>query len=171
MELVFILKDFLKNLFNWRGRLSREGYWLIRLFVFIADIILWSLFSMLSDTTFLGTWIFRIILIWKLVLFFPLLFAAMRRYHDSGKPGWLALLLGGLGRLSFAGGAVWFVLVILILALGGPSISNNGNRLLGGGLLVFAVGCVLCFVNFIFLIRASAPSENACGKPKKSEDA
>ena len=78
----FAISDFFRNLFNWRGRLSREGYWLAWFFVQIVGAALIRLSgiaaSLFSQDIFVVSCVIAN-LIWGLVMHFSLLFAAMRR--------------------------------------------------------------------------------------------
>lgn len=165
---MFAVKDFLQNLLNWHGRLSRAGYWLAWLFVLIADMVMRQLFIMtavlFSHAVFTASF-FIVGLLWNVVMYFALLFAAMRRYHDSGKPGWLALIFDGFGRLCVAGGLICLLLAILIAGFSGLQAAANGaaNRLLNGALTTLLIGAVLCIIDFLFLIRRSDAGENAYG--------
>lgn len=76
-------------------------------------------------------------MIWNGIAFFPMLFAAIRRYHDFGKSGWRAIIFGILGKV--------FVLF---------------------GIMVFIiVGTIFCILNIKFLLQPSDFEENAYGKP------
>ena len=90
----FTIKDFLRNLFGWRGRLSRSGYWTLWLFVWFINSVLGRVFAIIADSShheILDTTFPLVCLLWYIATYFALLFAAMRRYHDSGNPGWLEI--------------------------------------------------------------------------------
>lgn len=94
----FTVKGFLRNLFGWRGRLSRSGYWTLWLFVRFINTVLIRLFVRITDYS--HHWIFDVAfllfcLLWYIATYFALLFAEMRRYHDSGNSSWQALILTG----------------------------------------------------------------------------
>lgn len=158
----FAISDFFRNLFNWRGRLSREGYWLAWFFVQIAGAALIRLSgiaaSLFSQDIFVVSCVIAN-LIWGLVMHFSLLFAAMRRYRDSGKPGWLALIFDGLGRLCLKGSVIWLLFFFVLSGIGNifPDDDRKVLYVFGGGFFVFAAGVILCIVNILFLIRKSDP--------------
>ena len=161
----FTIKDFLRNLFGWRGRLSRSGYWTLWLFVWFINSVLGRVFAIIADSShheILDTTFPLVCLLWYIATYFALLFAAMRRYHDSGNPGWLALVLHGFRRLCVIGSVGWLGFFFLLSGIGNVFPDNDKKflRVLGGGVLVFAVGFILCIADFLFLIRKSEPEEN-----------
>ncbi len=166
---VFAVKDFLRNLFHWRGRLSRSGYWQGLFFVLLINIVLSRLSGII--TGFFHHWILDafflfVRLFWIIAMYFVLLFAAMRRYHDSGKPGWLALVFDGIGRLCVTGGTLWLIIFFFLSAIGNifPDDERKVYWVFGGGFLIAAVGLILCIVDILFLIRRPDSGENAYGK-------
>lgn len=97
-------------------------------------------------------------------MYFALLFAAIRRYHDSGKADWLALVFDEVGRLCVTGGILW--LIIFLSAIGNifPDDDRKVYCVFGGGFLIVAVGFILCIADIVFLIRRPDSEENAYGK-------
>lgn len=169
MEQSAFIKDFLRNLFGWRGRLSRSGYWTLRLFIRFVNTVLIRLFMIITD--FSHHWILNVslplvCLLWYIAAYFAQLFAAMRRYHDSGNSGWLALIFDGFGRLCVIGSIGWLGFFFLLSGIGNvfPDDDRKFLRVLGGGVLVFAVGFILCIADLLLLIRRSDPEENEYGK-------
>lgn len=166
----FTRKGFLRNLFGWRGRLSRSGYWTLWLIVRFINYVLIRFFAIIADYShhgILDVFFLLICLLWYIATYFVLLFAAMRRYHDSGNPGWQALIFDGFGRLCVIGSVGWLGFFFLLSGIGNvfPDDDEKFLRVLGGGFLVFAVGFILCIVNLLFLIRKSEPEENEYDKP------
>ena len=86
--MVYALRDVLRNSFNPHGRLSRAGYWWAWLAIFVINVILDIVKNTLYGAGILHMYRFvaRGSLLWKIAVFFPMLFAAVRRYHDCGKP-------------------------------------------------------------------------------------
>lgn len=166
---VFAVKDFLRNLFYWRGRLSRSGYWLVWIFVLLTNIVLSRLSGIITGFFhhgILDAFFYFVRLFWNIAMYFALLFAAMRRYHDSGKPGWLALVFDGIGRLCVMGGALWLIIFFFLSAIGNifPDDERKVYWVFGGGFLIVAVGLILCIVDILFLMRRPDSGENAYGK-------
>ena len=164
---VFAVKDFLRNLFHRRGRLSRSGYLWVWVFVLMTDMVLIRLSGTIMELLprgILGASGFLVCLLWNIAMYFALLFAAMRRYHDSGKPGWLALVFDGVGRLCAMAGVAWLIFLFILLGIGGPGDDEELYRLLGGGLSVFAVGVIFCVIDIRFLLRESESGKNAYGE-------
>ena len=75
--------------FSWRARRSEFWYWI--LFIYILQVVLYLLGGLLgrNDNAFVS-FIFAII---ALVLWLATLAVGCRRLHDTGKSGWLQLLL------------------------------------------------------------------------------
>ena len=159
-SIVFAVKDMFKHYLNWHGRLSRAGYWWGWLGIAIISVILQFLGESVNDIFSTVLWV------WGVVTFLPLLFATMRRYHDSGKPGWLAILFCALGN----------ILVVLSLALFLGSLfaayfatGDDGGMLLAllSSAGIFAIlALVLSILNFVFLVLPGTPGENAYGVPR-----
>lgn len=165
----FTVKGFLRNLFGWRGRLSRSGYWTLWLFVRFINTVLIRLFVSITDYShhwILDAAFLLVCLLWYIATYFALLFAAMRRYHDSGNPSWQALIFDGFGRLCVRGSVGWLGFFFLLSGIGNifPDDDRKFLWVLGGGFLVFAVGFILCIADLLFLIRRSEPEENEYGK-------
>ena len=88
------------NYANFTGRASRKEYWMFVLFNVILDVIAIILDNMLGTTFKLGEgyyatslpygWIY---LLYSLGVFIPGLAVFVRRLHDTGKSGWMLLLL------------------------------------------------------------------------------
>ncbi len=100
-NIIYAVKDLFCNFLNWHGRLSKQGYWYAWLGVFIVNILL---LLPLNDLDVLQTnkIFFCAIRLWNVITFFPMLFAAMRRYHDIGKAGWKVIILVYLVKLAFS---------------------------------------------------------------------
>jgi|APCry1669189472_1035225.scaffolds.fasta_scaffold125713_1 uncharacterized membrane protein YhaH (DUF805 family) len=74
------IKTCFKKYATFNGVASRPEYWKFTLFYWLGIFVLSSLKS-----TLLGG-------LWYLGFFLPLLAAAVRRMHDSGRTGWLILI-------------------------------------------------------------------------------
>lgn len=194
--IIYAMKDLFRNFFNWRGRLSREGYIWAWAGILIVDVglfiikravrelvLLLSLSSITGKNTvprlnyFQGELISEImsyaITIWNAVIFLPILFATMRRYHDSGKAGWKVILFNGLSLVCIVPGLVIGSVVIIALVFGGGYMITaeadvHMSRLLGPAALsafLFLAGVGFAIFNLMHIFRKSDPMENAYGKP------
>ena len=160
-SIVFATKDMFKNYVNWHGRLSRAGYWWGWLGITLITLILNILAEAVSD-------VFGILVsLWGLATLLPLMFAAMRRYHDSGKPGWLSLLfsivtsvLGGIALVLLLGSAMTAIFMATGVGTGVFLALLSSAGIFG------LIALVLLIVNFVFLVLPSTPGENAYGMPR-----
>lgn len=134
-SILYAVGDLFRHFFNWHGRLSRKGFWLAWLGVTIIDLML-SLMTVLANVFWL------LLGIWQLGYAVPMFFAQIRRFHDSGKPGFLAVLGTGL-ELYFSmpqSGHVSWALCIPVL--------------------------LFWILLFVFLLLPGDPLENRYGKPR-----
>lgn len=192
-SIICAMKDLFRNFFNWHGRLSREGYlwtWAGILAVdasllFLRIAVLFSaifsriaahfsaFFSNYSYDGLISKIMTYLFAMWNAVIFFPIMFATMRRYHDSGKAGWKVILFNGLGLVFivlglFIGG---FVVIGFIFA-GGYMVTADTDVSMSGllgfaalSVLLLLAGGSLAILNIIHILRQSDPMENVYGKP------
>ena len=78
------LKVVRDNYANFKGRATRQEYWMFILFNFIFTIVA----SVIDAVTGLGF----IYFLYTLALFIPSIAAVIRRMHDVGKSGWFFLI-------------------------------------------------------------------------------
>ena len=90
------------------GRAKRSEYWLFMLIHVIISIIL-GLIPLVLD------WFLVVEVVYFLALLVPVLAVGARRLHDSGKSGWLQLIL----LIPLIG----WIIVIILMAL--PSDEDN----------------------------------------------
>ena len=90
------------------GRAKRSEYWLFMLIHVIISIIL-GLIPLVLD------WFLVVEVVYFLALLVPVLAVGARRLHDSGKSGWLQLIL----LIPLIG----WIIVIILMAL--PSDDEN----------------------------------------------
>ena len=176
------MKNLFRNFFNWHGRLSKEEYlwtWVGILAVnvsllFLRKAVLFSvLFSIYSYYELISKIMTFIISIWNIVIFFPVIFATMRRYHDSGKAGWKVILFNGLSSVFLVLGLfIGSFLIIAFIFAGGYMVTADidvaMSRLLGFAALscfLLRAGVSLAILNIIYVLQQSDPMENAYGKP------
>lgn len=180
-NIIYAMKDLLRNYFNWHGRLSRAGYMWSWAGILAANVILtiiskavpFSAFFLNSYHVLISEIMAYAICIWNIVMFFPILFATMRRYHDSGKAGWKALIFNVLSPVFITAGLFIgsFVLIAFVFA-GGYMVTADADVRMGklfgfAALSAFFLltGIGFCILNLIYIFRQSDPKENAYGKP------
>lgn len=159
-SLIFAVKDLFKNYFNWHGRLSRKGYWLAWLGVVLVSFALGLLANFVSDAFSMLEGL------WALVTLLPMLFAAMRRFHDSGKPGWLAAVFY-IANSALAILALVMFGVLLFAAM--PDIGAEESFLFGllsGSIGFLLFWAVISVTNFVFLVLPGKEGENKYGAPR-----
>jgi Predicted membrane protein len=181
-SIIYAMKDLFGNFFNWRGRLSKEGYiwtWAGILAVeagllFLRKIMLFlALFSNYSYDEPISKIMAYAITMWNAVIFFPVMFATMRRYHDSGKAGWKVILFNGLSLIFIAFGlfiggflAIGFIFAGGYMVTAGTDVAMSGLlglAVLSACLLLAGVG--LAILNIKYILQQSDPMENVYGKP------
>jgi len=178
---IYAMKNLLKNFFNWRGRCSKKEYmwsWAGILAVNASlvckkKILLFpAVFSVYSYQDLISKIMGSATLIWNIIMFFPILFATMRRYHDSGKAGWKALLFNGLSLICIVQGFVIGCLALVAVVFGGGYMVTGGNDVHMSGLLkvvipsafIFLVGIGFAILNIKYILQPSDPEENRYGK-------
>ncbi len=97
----------LENYANFEGRLSREGFWWFVLANFIITIVIGIIGSII------GIW--WLSAIYWIALIIPSIAASIRRLHDWGQTGWLAIL-----------GIIPIVLLLLCIPQGNPDANSYG---------------------------------------------
>lgn len=126
-----------KYFFDFRGRASRSQFWWFMLFIFLVNLVVSLLVSVLPQKV--GG---SLSLIVSLLLFPPNLGVTVRRFHDRNLRGWWLLLpLLSLGAWMVSGGMTK------------PSLPGN--------LLSFG----MCLVYLIVLCMPSQPQANRFGPP------
>lgn len=181
-SIICAMKDLFRNFFNWHGRLSKEGYlwtWagilavdasllvLRKALLFSAVFSGYSCYQLISEIT---SYLFAI---WHVVLFFPVLFATMRRYHDSGKAGWKVILINGLSLVFIVLGLfIGAFIVIGFIFSGGYMVTADTEVSMSGllgfvavSVLLLLAGASLAILNIKHILRQSDPMENVYGKP------
>lgn len=149
------------------GRASRSEFWWFFLFTVIVQAIL-----SLIDAQLFGvdprTGDSRGVLsgLFQLAVFLPLLAAAWRRMHDSGRPGWyilLPMLFSFAFSVAALGGVMTFALIDARTSASDTLLALSA--LFGGaGLLVaIIVQLVLAVLMIVWLTRPSDPGPNAYG--------
>lgn len=180
-NILYAMKDLLKNYFNWHGRLSRAGYlwsWAGILtvnvsLIFIRKTVLFCAFFLYPYDELISEIMAYAIGIWNIIMFFPILFATMRRYHDSGNAGWKALIFSVLSPVFIASGFFIGAFVVIAFVFGGGYMVTADTDVKMAGLLGYAAlsaflllsGIGFCILNILYIFRQSDPQENKYGNP------
>lgn len=115
LHLKLYLKVF-KDSFKYKGRASRKEYWTFFLVNFVITLFLWGGLEYIKPQ-----WIFGLIaLFFWLITLLPSISVAVRRLHDSGKSGWLYLLI----FIPFIG---QILILIFLLTKGDVKENKYGN--------------------------------------------
>lgn len=171
-KILYAMKDMLRQYFICRGRLSRAGYWQGTAGVLAVDFVLGCLrraalawYPEYAPAVYYG------LAVWNGFWCLPLVCAAIRRYHDTGQPGWKALLGSAGSLLLLAAGITLGGFLLLALAFSGGFLGageRENRRLLGfvaACLGMIGAGGGLGIWNLCCLVRPSEPGENRYGPP------
>lgn len=155
--------------FTFSGRAARPEFWWFVLFVFVSNIVLTLLdeqfFGLPGQNFLTGSPLSGL---FSLVVFFPMLAVAWRRLHDTGRPGWLAILPIALNILAIVGVFSGIVLFATMHQQGGDEDQLRSlAAILGvnGILLVFAAQFVMTVLLIWWCSRPGEPGVNAWGAP------
>jgi len=96
----------LKQYADFNGRASRKEYWMFVLFNFIISIIA-VIIDVILELEMEG--IGPIFIIYFFVIFIPRIAVGVRRLHDSGKSGWMMLIV-----LIPMIGIIWYIILMTI---------------------------------------------------------
>lgn len=93
------LMDQVKDLFLTKGRLGRKQFCIRMCLIFAFGLIPATFSALFSDVSVLGTLAALFLVISLLAIMIAYITISIRRFHDLGKPGWMAILqfLPGIG--------------------------------------------------------------------------
>ena len=112
MDFATAIRSFWSRFRDFKGRSSRAEYWLVQLFLVVTNLAVAFI-----DLALMGWDVDRFIanggggivgLVWILVTIVPALALLVRRLHDTGKSGWLALL----GFIPFLGALLLLIFTV-----------------------------------------------------------
>jgi uncharacterized membrane protein YhaH (DUF805 family) len=109
------------------GRSQRKEYWMFALFNFFAMLVLGAIGGLgaaLSDHR--GVPLFIPLGIYALAGIIPTLAVATRRFHDSGKSGWMLLLLMILGLIPVIGIVTAIIQIVYLCQDSDPGVNQYG---------------------------------------------
>jgi uncharacterized membrane protein YhaH (DUF805 family) len=86
------------------GRARRQEYWMFQLFNILAALALAALGAIaIAVSPKFGVVLFFPFTIYWLAMIIPAIAVAVRRFHDTGRSGWMLLLFVGLGIIPVVG--------------------------------------------------------------------
>jgi uncharacterized membrane protein YhaH (DUF805 family) len=109
------------------GRSQRKEYWMFALFNGLAAIVLGAIGGLgaaLWDHR--GVPLFIPLVIYALAGIIPSLAVATRRFHDTGKSGWMLLLLIVLGCIPFVGVIAAIIQIVFLCKDSDPGVNQYG---------------------------------------------
>jgi len=112
------------------GRSRRTEYWMFVLFNFLAILVLCVVggvgLALIDKGSGAGGVLFIPLGIYILAAMIPSIAVAVRRLHDSGKSGWLLLLLMVLGIIPIIGFIASVVQIVLMCQDSDPGMNQYG---------------------------------------------
>ena len=109
------------------GRSRRKEYWMFVLFHVIAILVLSAIggagIAIFDDR---GAFLFIPVGLYSLAGIIPTLAVATRRFHDTGKSGWILLLLIILGVIPVVGFVAAVIQIVLLCLDGNPGVNQYG---------------------------------------------
>ena len=103
-----------KKIFNYKGRASKSEYWWFQLYISLLTVLTYKLLDQSNPygEVLVGLWAFNNL---------PLLAAAIRRFHDMNKSGWMLLY-------SFIPLVGSFIVLIMLLGDGTKGKNEFGPK-------------------------------------------
>lgn len=161
------IRSCFSKFFTFSGRSARPEFWWFVLFAFVTNLVLTLLdeqfFGLAGQTLIAGSPLSGI---FGLVVCFPLLAVAWRRLHDTGRPGWLAVLpiaLNILGMLGLFSGIAAFATLEKRGADSETLLTLATILGVNGILLVMAAQFVMTVLLIWWCSRPGEPGVNAWG--------
>lgn len=144
-------KDLFTNFFNINGRLSRAGYW----WAFLAYIIISMVVSAISNLANMDI----IPSILALAYIIPFYCAAVRRYHDVGKSGWMYF------GICVASGILSIIAFMITVAAFAATMFGGFSPMFLIAFLFWIVSLAVQIFNYYILTRPSDKEANQYGNP------
>ncbi len=109
------------------GRSRRTEYWMFVLFNFLAILVLAGVGGAgIAMSRGYGGVLFIPLGLYVLAVIIPSLAVATRRFHDTGKSGWILLLLIVLGLIPFVGLIATVIQIVLLCQDSQPGVNQYG---------------------------------------------
>ncbi|MCH4159955.1 MAG: DUF805 domain-containing protein [Bifidobacterium sp.] len=152
------IERFFKKYVVFSGRASKSEYWWAQLFLVLVSIA----FSFVSGLTNQNGFIEFLSTAWGIAVFIPGLAVAVRRLHDSNKPGIMLLLPYGL---MFVGIILAFVGGIGSIFFGFASLggSSSAAQAAGTGIVALLFAILLIIAGYVTLVVLMCMASNPEG--------
>ncbi len=112
---------------EFNGRSRRTEYWMFLLFNVLAILVLGAVaVAGVAMSNQRGSILFIPLGLYILAAIIPSLAVATRRFHDTGKSGWLLLLLIVLGMIPFAGIIASLIQIVFLCTDSEPGANQYG---------------------------------------------
>jgi len=112
------------------GRSRRTEYWMFLLFNFLAMIALGIVagggVALIANDIYLGGILCVPFVLYVLALIIPSIAVGVRRFHDTGKSGWLLLVLMVLGMIPFLGFIASVIQIVMLCIDSDPGMNQYG---------------------------------------------
>jgi len=109
------------------GRARRTEYWMFTLFSFLAMLVLGAVGGVgIAMSQDYGWALFLPLCIYALAAMIPSLAVATRRFHDTGKSGWILFLLIMLGIIPVVGFIASIVQLVFLCSDSDPGPNQYG---------------------------------------------
>ena len=109
------VSDYYSRYVDFQSRTSRPGFWWVFLYQLVVYVIIAALSAVSAG---LGA---VLITLWGLAHIVPSIAITVRRLHDSGKTGWLALIW----FVPFVG---WLIVLVMMVLPGDDGTNNWGDK-------------------------------------------
>lgn len=164
-DMVFSLKDIIRNYLNVKDRCPRAVYW----WAYLAYFLLSLAVGILSAVPVLGS---LLSICFSLFFIIPWITAEIRRFHDIGKSTATAVIfivsMFILNLIFIIVGVVLLFSSIGYASITGDSYGSALGMFAGGSflfmLVILLIMAIVRIVEIVFLCSASVPTDNTYGK-------
>ena len=80
--------DWLRQLFSWKGRISRASWWGFQFISLVLEILVWAIMGGFADNSVSAIIGLIIFISYHLVIIYIGVGMNVKRLHDTGKSGW-----------------------------------------------------------------------------------
>lgn len=116
----------LRKYADFNGRAQRAEYWMFALFNGLISLGLILLGMALFRRTGSIGWLLAPLVLYIAAVFIPGLAVTVRRFHDTGKSGWLVLLFWALGLVPFVNLVSSIIQIVFLCTDSTPRTNQYG---------------------------------------------